>query len=89
MQAAWLDQPGNMLCLCAGCSARMRFGAVEGEDLIAQALVVRLRKEGGEGAPRLAFQLCGQPATLRFSERHILALQEMLRLSIADAPAGV
>ena len=89
VQAAWLEHPGNALCLCAGCSARMRFGAVEGEDLIAQALAVRLRKEGGEGAPCLAFRLCGQPATLRFSERHFLALQEMLRLSIADAPAGV
>jgi hypothetical protein len=80
---AWLDRPGNMLCLCATCCAKMQFGTVEadGDDVLDQLKAIRLRKEGGDRHPRVHLRVCGSPLTLSFTERHILDLQEMLKAS--------
>ena len=86
-QAAWLETIGNLLCLCAGCSARWQHGALNSQDLVQQILDFRCRKEGGEGTARielderldeLNIQLCGEHRTIHYVEKHLLALQVLV-----------
>ena len=77
-QAAWLDTVGNLLCLCANCSARWQHGTLNSQDLVAQILAFRCRKEGGNQAPELHIQLCDEPRILHYVEKHLLALQVLV-----------
>ena len=82
-KAAWIDRVGNVLCLCANCCAKLTHGQVEeGRDIVEQILSFRGFNEGGTSGAIIEFNLCGEDVQLRFSERHILDLQELLKVSL-------
>ena len=83
-KAAWVDRPGNVVCLCPTCAAKFQHGDVEADGFVDQALATRLDREGGDGTLELKIALCGEACTIRFTERHLLDLQELLRLSTAS-----
>jgi hypothetical protein len=81
----WIDREGNVLCLCANCCAKFQHGSVEPSDVVEQLLALRLSREGGSDALSVRIRLCGEEVRIRFKERHLLDLQEMLRASAANA----
>jgi hypothetical protein len=77
--ARWIERPGNCLSLCATCCAKLTHGSVQSVEFIQKILALLLAGEGGSGELSIEFLLCGEPVTLRFTERHLLDLQELLR----------
>jgi hypothetical protein len=79
VKAKWLDRRGNVLCLCATCCAKFLHGSIEAESITKQVDHQRLVNEGGSGHPGLEVTLCGKTELIRFSERHLLDLQEIIK----------
>jgi hypothetical protein len=84
-KARWVNRVGNILCLCATCCAKLQHGAVEAEDILEQVESYRTEREGGYGEPALHLRLCGEPEKIRFSERHMIDLQEIIEHPNGDA----
>ena len=78
-KARAIDRLGNVLCLCANCSAKFQHGAVEMQDPVEQILALRTVAEGGDGEPAVSFRLCGEDRRIVFSERHLIDLQELIK----------
>jgi hypothetical protein len=76
--AEWIDRLGNVLSLCADCSARFQHAEVEADGFIEAVAAWRAESEGGDGPPEFPLHLAGEERLLRFKERHILDLQMML-----------
>jgi hypothetical protein len=77
--ARWVDRPGNVISLCATCCAKLQHGSVEADpDIVSQIEQWRTRKEGGSDSS-LKLRLCGDDVQLRFTEKHLLDLQEIVR----------
>jgi predicted restriction endonuclease len=85
-QATWADRLGNVLSLCAGCAARFQHGSVECDDILEQVRVWSARLEGGSESPCIHVTLCGAQTAIRFTERHMIDLQELVRLSDGSLP---
>jgi hypothetical protein len=82
--AAWLDRVGNVLCLCADCSAKFQFGPIESTSDIQKKIAdLKLVQEGGTQPHTVAIQLCGKNVTINFDERHLIDLQSMLKADLA------
>jgi hypothetical protein len=81
VRGRWVDRPGNVLCLCASCSAKFQHGPVEGDDILDQVLSWRTHREGGHDS-FLVLRLCGDEVALRFTEKHLLDLQEIVTSSV-------
>lgn len=80
--AEWIDRVGNVLCLCAEHSAKFQFGPKKvDEDIIQQVLRLKVQKEGGDGNPSIRMKLCGEPIEIKFAEKHLIDLQEMIKKS--------
>jgi hypothetical protein len=77
--ATWADRVGNVLCLCANCCARFQHGPVEADDVLTQIEAWQAQVEGGTSPPVLRIRLGDEEVAVRFSERHFLDLQELLR----------
>jgi hypothetical protein len=76
-KARWLDQPGNVLCLCATCCAKFKHGSVEpGDDIEGQ--INSLQLTGG----KLYIKLCGQDTYITFLEKHLIALKGLLEAAL-------
>ncbi len=86
-KAAWTDAPGSVVCLCAQCSAKWQHGAVECPDVINQLSELQTESEAGS-KPRLKFQLVGNDVSIRFSDRHLVEVQELLNSAAAGIPVG-
>ncbi|MCB0878779.1 MAG: hypothetical protein KDC46_07340, partial [Thermoleophilia bacterium] len=82
-QAAWIDRPGNVLCLCAQCGAKFQHGAVDFGDFVMQ--VADWRPTSTTGAVEFEIQLCGNPVSLRFSSKHLLDVQALMRAGTSAA----
>jgi hypothetical protein len=80
-KAGWIDQRGNVLCLCANCCARFIHGSVEADDILEQVGGFRGLREGGTASPALRIKLCGEGTLVQFTERHMIALQALLNVS--------
>ncbi|MCM0673217.1 hypothetical protein NCC78_00510 [Micromonospora phytophila] len=76
--AAWIGRPGNTLCLCPTCASKFLYGEVRSEELLSQIQQWRTSVEGGLGNS-LRVELCGEPVTIGYTEKHLLDLQEMIR----------
>lgn len=76
--ARWLDGVGNVLCLCANCTAKFEHGSVEADDVVERVTNLRPATDGRDGNLSFALRLCGDEANLRFTERHLLRLQALL-----------
>jgi hypothetical protein len=77
-EAAWTDEPGSVICLCALCSAKFQHGAVECQNIAQQIRAQKTANEGAHGTPVVAIKLIGKAVTITFSERHLLEVQELL-----------
>ncbi len=75
----WIDRTGNVLCLCANCCAKMQHGIVKVEDLVGQVKNVKLQSQVGTNDPTLIIELCGETLEIRYTDRHIIDLQEMIK----------
>ena len=84
----WIDRSGNVLCLCANCSAKLMHGPVEAPNVVDQIKALRVRREGGNGDLSINIRLCGEPIQIRFSERHLIDLQEIIRVSERSGNSG-
>jgi len=80
IKASWLDRYGNVMSLCPTCCAKLLYGSVEATDLKDQVLAATPSRDGRRAV--LSLKLCGEPATVSFSARHLIDLQEMLRAAI-------
>jgi len=79
IKGAWLDRPGSVLCLCPTCCAKILHGSVETKkNIVEQILSYKLKREGGSGELEIPIILCDKEEKIRFSEKHILDLQEIL-----------
>jgi hypothetical protein len=83
----WISRPGNVLCLCATCCAKFQHGSVVAPDITEQIRSWRTAGEGGSH-PALAIELCGESVEIRFSEKHLLDLQEILLTPDPRMPQG-
>jgi hypothetical protein len=84
-EAAWTDEPGSVICLCALCSAKFQHGVVECQDIAQQIHSQKTAEEGGNGQPSISIKLIGKPVIIKFSERHLIDVQELLRLAAGGA----
>lgn len=75
-KAQWIDRPGNIVCLCATCCAKFAHGSVVGSDLLGQ---VEQYCGFGVDQPALRFELCGEQVTLKFTEKHWVELEALLK----------
>ncbi len=87
-RAKWIDRPGNVLCLCATCCAKFQHGAVEADNILEQVDNFRARNENGDGKPVLRIRLSGESVEIRFTEQHMIDLQEMVRSRPEEQPAS-
>ena len=86
--AGWIDRVGNVFCLCAWHCAMFQFGPREvEEDIIQQILRLKVQQEGGDGNPSIRMKLCGEPVEIKFSEKHLIDLQEMVKNSLQSEPS--
>ena len=80
--AEWIDRVGNVLCLCAEHSAKFQYGSKEvDDDIIQQVMPLKVEAEGGDGPPRIQMKLCGDPIEIKFADKHLIDLQEMIKTS--------
>ncbi|MDE0686254.1 MAG: hypothetical protein OXI63_25285 [Candidatus Poribacteria bacterium] len=80
--AGWIDRVGNVLCLCPWHSAMFQFGPKEvDEDIIQQILRLKVQAEGGDGQLAIKLRLCEKDIEIKFAERHLIDLQEMIKKS--------
>ena len=79
-----VDTAANALCLCADHFAKFKHGAVEAEDVSTQIENFQTESEGGDCEPILDIKLCGENCEIRFKEKHLLDLQELIKVSSED-----
>ena len=78
--AEWIDRVGNVLCLCPWHSAMFQFGTKEvEEDILTQVMRLKAQAEGGDGRPVLRMKLCEGLVEIKYAEKHLIDLQEMIR----------
>ena len=84
-KARWIDRPGNVLCLCPNCCAKFQHGSVEvNEDILEQIRRFKPRNAGGATEYRVSIQLCGEPAEIKFNERHMIEMQQLIEVAAED-----
>ena len=79
-----VDTSANALCLCADHFAKFKHGAIEAEDIPTQIKNFQTESEGGVCKPVLDIILCGEKCEIRFKEKHLLDLQELIKVSNDD-----
>ena len=78
--AEWIDRVGNVLCLCPWHSAMFQFGTKEvEEDILTQVMRLKTQAEGGDGRLVLRMKLCEDLVEIKYVEKHLIDLQEMIR----------
>lgn len=80
----WLDTPGNSLCLCPTCFAKMLYGSSKAVDILDD-----LRRLAGDAdilpdGETVNFELCGEPVSIRFAQRHLIDLGALLAAESAE-----
>ena len=79
-----VDTSANALCLCADHFAKFKHGAIEAEDIPTQIKNFQTEFEGGDCKPILDIKLCGDKCEIRFKEKHLMDLQELIKVSNDD-----
>jgi len=80
-RARFVDNPANALCLCADHFAKWQHGTVEVENILTQINSFRTETEGENALPIVRIKLCGEECEIKYKEKHLLDLQELLRAS--------
>ncbi len=87
--AAWIDRPGNVLCLCATCCAKFQHGSVESpENIVEKLRALKLARDGGTEPLAVRILLCAEEVTIHFTEKHLLDLQQMLAADSKQAASS-
>jgi hypothetical protein len=77
--ATWLDRPGNVLCLCATCCAKLQYGSIESpENIVEQIRALKTSRESGDHSLEVRINLCHEEVAVRFTERHLIEIQQIL-----------
>ena len=76
--ARQVDTYANALCLCAEHFAKWQHGAVEADDIVDQIRSMKTKAEGGAGDLQVRIKMCGDECAVKFNEKHLIALQELL-----------
>ena len=76
-----IDTPANALCFCADHFAKWQHGAIESDDILDQIRNFKTKSEGGGVPATLMIRLCGEELEIKFTEKHLLDLQELLSTS--------
>lgn len=76
-EGEWLDRPGNVLCLCATCCAKMQYGPIDAGDILEQINAIPVATLD-DTTPTLLIHLCGAETRIRFSQRHWIDLWALL-----------
>jgi hypothetical protein len=74
----WLDTPGNSLCLCPTCLAKTLHGSSKAVHILHE---LRELAEDAANLPdgeTVSFELCGEPVSIRFAQRHLIDLGALL-----------
>ena len=79
-----VDAAANALCLCADHFAKFKHGVIEAADVPTQIENFKTESEGGDCEPILDIKLCGEKCEIRFKEKHLLDLQELIKVSSED-----
>jgi hypothetical protein len=83
--ARWIDRPGNVLCSCANCCAKLMHGSVQVEgDILEQIATFRAYNDGGSTEHKVRIKLCGKTEEIKFNERHIIEIQQLLGVASED-----
>jgi hypothetical protein len=79
---AWINRPGNAICLCAEHFVQWKLGAKSMPlDVIEQIESLQLKSEGGHGDLSLEFTLLDKDVAIRYDERHFLELRALVGVS--------
>lgn len=79
--AKWIDHPGNAICLCANCCAKFQYGSLVCATGDILATVQQL--DANDPEPQwVPIVLCGHPTGIKFTQRHIVMLQELLNIDL-------
>ena len=71
----------NALYLCADHFAEWQLEAIEAENILEQIDNFKTESEGEDSKPILRIKLCGEECEIKFKEKHLLDLQELLSAS--------
>lgn len=77
----FVDTSANAMCLCAEHFAKWQHGSIETENISEQIETFKTESEGGAKKPVLKIKLCGEKCMIKFKEKHLLDLQELVRAS--------
>jgi predicted restriction endonuclease len=72
-RARWIDDRGNVLCLCANCCAKFKQGSVEAGNVLKQ-----IGEAVEKANPTLTIRLCGEEVSIHFTRKHMIHLQALL-----------
>jgi hypothetical protein len=76
-KARFLDEPSNALCLCPLHFAQWRHASKECPDIVEKIK---------NGTLHISIKLCGKELSLRYKEKHLADLQELLNAHEGDYP---
>ncbi len=80
-KAGWLDDPSNVLCLCANHAAQFLHGAIKAPDILDQ---IKSYQSGEHHY--LKIRLCGEQKKIRFTQRHIVDLKAIVEVTENPQP---
>lgn len=80
-EASSVDTHANAICLCAEHFAKWQHGAVTAYNIIEQVNNLKLGTDGGDGDLHIQIKLCGENCSIKFNEKHVIALQELLQVA--------
>ncbi len=83
IDAEYLNDPGNMLCLCPEFAAKLMHASFSWIDSIEEKVQeFKTHAEGGEETMRqVSASVAGQPVTVTWSERHFLKLCALWKIA--------
>ena len=84
-EARWLDDPADVLCLCANHAAMFRHGASKADILDQIKSYIKSYKKD-DPHHDVNVQLCGKSETIRFTRRHINDLKDMVEVTENPQP---
>ena len=87
-EGRWIDTPGNALCLCANCSAKWEHGSRKAKEFPEQVLALDPEQDSQEDQLSVAVELCGQQRAIRFTGRHVIEVQSLIRSSESSRDIG-
>jgi len=74
----WLNTPGNCLCLCPTCLAKTLHGSSKAAGILDELRELAVDAADLPDGGAISLELCGEPATIRFAQRHLIDLGVLL-----------